>query len=155
MPLPTSELFNSTLHNRDTVDETDLDQWDPPPPYSNSQSPSSDTYTSNLVDVVHGRRLRSHLRDQRHRMEEYRSRKTLRGVRQATLALERLEFEGWLRVKEHIDNDSCGTSYVEGVMGRHYLQWTAWHTYSLHEEVQALSEGRDAYDALFNSRYSM
>ncbi|KAF7977560.1 hypothetical protein HWV62_3358 [Athelia sp. TMB] len=153
-PLPTSSLFHSTLHGRDTVDETDLDQWDHPPPYSNSQTPSSDTYAMNLVDVVHGRRLRAHLQDQRHRMEGYRSRKTIRGVHQATLALERQVFEGWARAKEQTTGAACGTSHLEGLMGKHYLQWTARWTYSLHEEVQALAKGREAYETLFNSRFN-
>lgn len=152
-PLPTSDLFLSTLLEDDAVDESELDQWDIPPPYTNSQT-SSSAYALNLVDVVHGRHLRNHLKDGMQRMEAYRSRKTLRGVRQLTLAMERTELERWTRVMKHTHDTKCDNAYLSGAMAMHYLQWIARRTYSLREEVQALSEGRDGYEALFNSRYT-
>lgn len=87
-------------------------------------------------------------------MEIHQAYKTFHGVRQATLAMERTELEVWNTVLKHIDDDECDPLYVSGVMARHFLQWTARRAYSLHEEVQALTEGREAYKALFNSRYN-
>lgn len=151
--LPTSDLFLSALQDDGDVDESGLDQWDLPPPYAKSHELSSSTYTVNLVDVVHGRRMRNDLKEGRDRMEAHRQRPRFHGVRQATLTLQRVELEGYEAAMKHIEEYGCDNSYMSGVMTRHFLQWSARRVYALHEEVQALSSGRDAYNKLYDSRY--
>ncbi|OAX32296.1 hypothetical protein K503DRAFT_670867, partial [Rhizopogon vinicolor AM-OR11-026] len=60
-PLPNSYLFHQSLTDSDLVDESDLSQWDNPPPYHSpplKDTPDEVRFTQNLLDVVHGRRLR-------------------------------------------------------------------------------------------------
>lgn len=93
--LPTSDLFVSAFRDDGSVDESGLDQWDLAPPYPTSQTSFTITYTSNLVDVVHGRRLRNVLKEGKERMDAYLSRARLYGVRKGTLAAEMEEIERW------------------------------------------------------------
>ncbi|KZP07626.1 hypothetical protein FIBSPDRAFT_965463 [Athelia psychrophila] len=104
-PLPSSDLFLSTLHDDGTVDESDLDHWDLPPPYTRSQTLSSSAYAINLVDVVHGRNLRRHRKEGRDRMEDYRSRKNLKGARQTILAMEKGEIDKYNSVLKHTEEN--------------------------------------------------
>lgn len=152
-PLPISDLFLSALQDDGDVDESGLDQWDLPPPYANSQELSSSNYAVNLVDVVHGRHMRADLKEGRHRMEVHRQKPRFRGVRQATLTLERAAIEGYEAVTKLIEEYGCDSSYTSGLMTRHFLQWSARRVYDLHEEIQALTSGRDSYEKLYNSRY--
>lgn len=74
LPLPTSDLFQSVLQDADLVDESELDQWDQGPPYTvPSDQYFSPVYIDNLVDVMHGRQLREHRREQSKRVETARS----------------------------------------------------------------------------------
>jgi hypothetical protein len=60
-PLPSSYLFREALRSPDALDESGLNHWDNAPPYAPPQtkgSDDSDQYMANLIDVMHGRRLR-------------------------------------------------------------------------------------------------
>lgn len=155
-PLPSSDLFLSTLHNDGTVDESDLDHWDLPPPYTRSQTLSSSAYAINLVDVVHGRNLRRHRKEGRDRMEDYRSRKNLKGARQTILAMEKGEIDKYNSVLKHTEeNGESDMLYVGGAMAKVYLLWSARRAHTLHEEVEALNTGKDTYENLYHSRYTI
>ncbi|KAG2115639.1 hypothetical protein DEU56DRAFT_919353 [Suillus clintonianus] len=59
LPLPDSYLFHQSCAGSDLIDESDLSQWDQPPPYDHPvppDSPEEARFTENLVDVMHGRR---------------------------------------------------------------------------------------------------
>lgn len=60
-PLPTSYLFLEATRSADALDESELSVWDSLPPYD-APAPRNAfvdrTYTENLMDVMHGRRLR-------------------------------------------------------------------------------------------------
>ncbi|KAG2124875.1 hypothetical protein DEU56DRAFT_701763, partial [Suillus clintonianus] len=61
LPLPDSYLFHQSCAGSDLIDESDLSQWDQPPPYDHPvppDSPEEARFTENLVDVMHGRYLR-------------------------------------------------------------------------------------------------
>ncbi|KZP30976.1 hypothetical protein FIBSPDRAFT_883680 [Athelia psychrophila] len=123
-PLPSSNLFVSTLHDDGTVDESELDHWDLPPPYTRSQTLSSSAYTINLVDVVHGQNLRHHRREGRVRMEVYRSRQSLKGACQAILAMEKGEIDRYTSVLKDIEeNVESDMLYVGGMMAKVFLLW--------------------------------
>lgn len=152
-PLPTSDLFLSTLHDSDLVDESDLDHWDLPPPYPTSTSHNSELYTKNLMDVMHGRRLRIHCKEERRRMQESRS-KPVHALRSSLSALFKAQMMLWEQVLEQVEGDVCpGERGESGAMAYHHLQWSARRAMALHEELEAVAVGMDAYIKLFNSRY--
>ncbi|KAG2341307.1 hypothetical protein BDR05DRAFT_414140 [Suillus weaverae] len=61
LPLPDSFLFHQTCSGSELIDESDILQWDKPPPYDSPPPPNSpheDRFTRNLADVMHGRQRR-------------------------------------------------------------------------------------------------
>lgn len=98
----------------------------------------------NLVDAVHGQRMRHHLKEGSGRIEIHRQKPRLHRVRQATLALERAEIKRYEVVVKYIEDYRCDTWYVSGGMTMHFLQWSARRVYASDEEAQALISGRDA-----------
>ncbi|KAG2053168.1 hypothetical protein BDR06DRAFT_1054455 [Suillus hirtellus] len=59
LPLPNSSLFHQACSRLELIDESDVLQWEKPPPYDSppppSNSPDEDRFTHNLVDVMDGR----------------------------------------------------------------------------------------------------
>ncbi|KAG1722375.1 uncharacterized protein EDB91DRAFT_1028103, partial [Suillus paluster] len=50
-------LFRQSLAGSDLIDESDLSQWDKPPPYKYApplRTPDEERFTQNLLDVMHG-----------------------------------------------------------------------------------------------------
>lgn len=152
-PLPTSDLFLSTLHDPNLVDESDIDHWDRPPPYPTSTSHDSELYTKNLIDVMHGRRLRIHCKEERRRMQESRT-EPVRALRSSLSALFEAQMMLWEQALEQVGGGIYPNEReTSGAMARHYLQWSARRAMALHEELEAVAVGMDAYTKLFNSRY--
>ncbi|KAG2096304.1 uncharacterized protein F5147DRAFT_656619 [Suillus discolor] len=61
LPLPNSSLFHQACSGSELIDESDVLQWEKPPPYDSPpppNSPDEDRFTRNLVDVMHGRQYR-------------------------------------------------------------------------------------------------
>ncbi|KAG1851784.1 hypothetical protein C8R48DRAFT_777738 [Suillus tomentosus] len=61
LPLPDSFLFQQAYSGSELIDESDVFQWDKPPPYDSPPPPNSPheaRFTRNLVDVMHGRQCR-------------------------------------------------------------------------------------------------
>lgn len=76
LPLPDSYLFHQYYAGSDLIDESDLSQWDKPPPYDHPvppDSPEEARFTENLVDVMHGRYLRIQREACGHRADMYKA----------------------------------------------------------------------------------
>ncbi|KAG2048173.1 hypothetical protein BDR06DRAFT_1013291 [Suillus hirtellus] len=61
LPLPNSSLFHQACSGSELIDESDVLQWEKPPPYDSPpppNSPDEDRFTRNLADVMHGRQYR-------------------------------------------------------------------------------------------------
>ncbi|KAF7976361.1 hypothetical protein HWV62_6915 [Athelia sp. TMB] len=152
-PLPSSDLFRSALLDTGLVDESQLDQWDLTPPYPISPSQQFSTlYVTNLIDVMHGRRLREYRRDETRRIARFHT-SHLRTFRKSVSDLLAVEVEVWNQV-QHWREGAGGLDEggVHSIMANHFLQWTARRAKSLHEELEALKGGRDIYVSLMNSR---
>ncbi|KAF7976984.1 hypothetical protein HWV62_5071 [Athelia sp. TMB] len=151
--LPTSDLFLSTLHDTDLVDEADLDHWDHLPPYS----PPSDRifttlYISNLIDVMHGRRLRAHREEERHRVETSQS-LDLRAVKRMISGLLKAEMKEWDRGQQWLEKEGeFNNGDVCMTMANHFVQWSARRAKALHEQLEALGEGIETYYTLMHTR---
>ncbi|KAF7977847.1 hypothetical protein HWV62_2603, partial [Athelia sp. TMB] len=153
-PLPTSELFQSVLHDTDVVDESELAQWDRIPPYHIADQQFSALYISNLVDVMHGRRMREHQRAvENHRRETRRSEPIdVHALRKTLSSLLRVEMNIWEESKRWIEeNNHIEHTEVCYIMANHYLQWSARRARSLHEEQTVLGQGVEAYINFINS----
>ncbi|KAG1724985.1 hypothetical protein EDB19DRAFT_1833967 [Suillus lakei] len=74
LPLPDSYLFGQSLVGSNLIDESDLLQWDKPPPYdfpNPPDLPEEERLTHNIVDVMHGCHLRIERDSCAHRMAMY------------------------------------------------------------------------------------
>lgn len=86
-------------------------------------------------------------------MQESRS-KPVRALRSSLLALFGAQIMLWEQVLEQVEGDICpGEREESSAMAYHYLQWSARRAMALHEELEAVAVGMDAYIKLFNSRY--
>lgn len=136
------------------MDESHLDQWDRTPPYPiPSDHQFSPLYITNLIDVMHGRRLREHRKEQALRMEMLQS-TTLRELKRSISRVFDEEMETWRRVQGWVESD--GHSLGQGVhffMADHYMQWVARRAKALYDELEALMAGRNAHNTLINSRH--
>ena len=142
LPLPTTTLFHEALQNE--LDETELSQWDLLQTYlSPSVSQNSDIYNTNLVDVLHGCRLRIQKDEATARFKIFRNH-GLRGsiVREAQLVLSE-----WEAVGSALRNLKGGTCHH--TMAHHLLQWKSRKLYVLRKDWDALELGGDVYAAQY------
>jgi hypothetical protein len=126
-PLPVSAtLFLEALASCDNLDESELDQWDSPPPYHPSvdptDTPSEMHYTDRLIEVMHGRRLR-----QQREMDQRRARMLQkvpreRGCEQIKHDLKVALCE-WNHLDEYLHTYRAGDREVK--MAKHLLHWRA------------------------------
>jgi len=146
-PLPSSELFIEALRNPGALDESELDYWDQEPPYTyQPNSVEGDQYTINLVDVMHGRRLR-----QAHQQEDARiagvEAGDTKGVRDGMQADLKAAARNWKRVRDavHCECDGMECDCRESRMARHWMQWQARAVYYLHGDLKALTMGTHVF----------
>jgi hypothetical protein len=145
LPLPTTSLFREALQNE--LDETELSQWDLLQTYlSPGLSQNSDIYNANLVDVLHGRRLRIQKDEATVRFKIFRNggRDGLRGsiVEEAQSVLTQ-----WEAVESALENLEGGTCHH--TMAHHLLQWKSRKLLVLRKDWDALELGGDAYAAQY------
>lgn len=89
-------------------------------------------------------------------MDVYRSCQSLKGARQAILAKLKGEMNRYNGALKHIeDNGEPDMLHMGGVMAKVFLLWSARRAHTLYEEIEALNTGRDAYEKLYHSRYSI
>jgi hypothetical protein len=119
-------LFLKALASCDNLDESDLDQWDSPPPYPPSvtptDTPSEMRFTERLIEVMHGRRLR-----QQREMDQRRARMLQevpheRGCGQIKQDLQ-VAWCKWKHLDEYLHTYRAGDREVK--MAKHLLQWHA------------------------------
>lgn len=89
-------------------------------------------------------------------MEAYRSHKSLKEARQAILAMEKREIDKYNSVFKDVEGyGESDMLCVDAAMTKVYLLWSARRAHTFHEEIEALNTGRDAYEKLYHSRYSI
>ncbi|KAF7972324.1 hypothetical protein HWV62_18426 [Athelia sp. TMB] len=153
-PLPASDLFQQAARDPDAVDESDLPVWDHAPPYASAPPPETEEearFTRNLVDVMHGRRLRVSKVRRRARMEV--------GMR---IAVGELREMLAVQLREHLDNwmelDALVGEYEDCerhlMMAQNLLQWSARETLQLRVELEAARGGLQSYTDLYHSYYT-
>jgi hypothetical protein len=145
LPLPATSLFREALQNE--LDETELSQWDLLQTcLSPGLSQNSDIYNANLVDVLHGRRLRIQKDEATVRFKIFRNggRDGLRGsiVEEAQSVLTQ-----WEAVESALGNLEGGTCHH--TMAHHLLQWKSRKLRVLRKDWDALELGGDAYAAQY------
>jgi hypothetical protein len=145
LPLPASTLFHEALQNE--LDETELSQWDLLQTYlSPSLSQNSDIYNANLVDVLHGRRLRIQKDEATARFKIFQNHglDTLRAsiVEEAQLVLK--EWEAFGSALRNLEGGTC-----HHTMAHHLLQWKSRKLYVLRKDWDTLELGGDAYAAQY------
>jgi hypothetical protein len=143
--LPATTLFRDALRNE--LDETELPQWDLLQTYlSPGLSQNSEIYIANLVDVLHGRRLRIEKDEATARFETFRDhgRDGLRGsiIEEAQLVLTEWEAVGSMLGK--LEGGTC-----HHTMAQHLLQWKSRKLCDLRKDWDALDLGGDAYAAQY------
>jgi len=137
LPNPNSYFFAQALSSADNLDESDLWRWDLEPPYIASPSDVlSEEYTENLIEVMHGRRLRQQQeRDQARGAElvgmSHRER------REAILVELKAVLESWQRLDSFLPE--YRGSVREVFMAKHLMRWrarTVCHLKELWEGIQ-------------------
>lgn len=126
LPLPeASPLFQQALESADNLDESDFDQWDEDPPYPHQpyvETPAEKRFTSRLLEVMHGRRLRQMVERNMARRQEYLTQSTrawLKGLRR-----EREDaLDAYKRLSAFLPGYHAGPR--ELAMAEHLLQWRA------------------------------
>ena len=147
-PLPDSYLFHESLAGSDFIDESDLSQWDNPPPYHSpppQDTPDEVRFTQNLLDVVHGCRLRLERESYARRAAIYKA----GGIAQAQKAVQEAR-KGVIQVCHW---DELHTAYVSNlqpcmrhkVMAECYLQWQARTLLNYLCEEHVLTAGKNPY----------
>jgi len=129
------------------VDESDLSQWDNPPPYHSpplKDTPDEVRFMQNLLDVVHGRRL--HLE-----RESYARRAAIckaEGIAQAQKAVQEawkgvIQVCHWDKLHMYVSNLQACTRHK--VMAECYLQWQARAFLNYLCEEDMLTAGKNPY----------
>jgi hypothetical protein len=145
LPLPNSFLFNQALAGSNLIDESDLSQWDDPPPYSSpppSDTPDEARFTRNLIDVMHGR----HCRLEKERRARYAQ---IFGARDTSLiwgeiwAAEMKLIGTWDELYEYV-------LHMEGCerhkkMAECYMRRQAREILNYHCEADLLAQGQNPY----------
>lgn len=77
----------------------------------------------------------------------------LRALKQLVSDLLKAEMETWERLQQWLEIDGdLGGKGVCFVMTEHFIQWSARRAKALHEELDTLRGGRDAYISLMQLR---
>lgn len=152
-PLPISDLFNLSVNDADALDESDLPVWDHPPPYTSLPPPATadeDRFTENIVDVMHGRRLRQSRKKEKERMDRC-MRSDVEDVRQMLKHLLQADRDAW--VEANVLVESFVGCERHRLMAENYLQWSARCVHGLSIELQAVLAGMSFYRDLYCTRY--
>ncbi|KAG1729201.1 uncharacterized protein EDB91DRAFT_1085813 [Suillus paluster] len=145
LPLPNSFLFHQALRGSHLIDESDLPQWDKPPPYTSTpppDTPAEAQFTRNLVDVMHGRRLRLEregvvVRGRKFEIGE------IGAGRGALREVERRLLDEWEWGKEFVKSgDICERHRI---MAECWRQWQARRIFRYRQEADSLDAGRNPY----------
>jgi hypothetical protein len=142
LPLPTTTLFFEAF--RGELDESELPQWDLLETYTSPRdqlTQFSHMYTKNLIQVMHGRRLRLQQEDAAVRFAIYRD-KGLGELRSSIVEEARSVLQEWRVIEGVLGNFKEGSCYHE--MAQHILQWKSKKFCELRGELDALDAGGDA-----------
>ncbi|KAG2737949.1 hypothetical protein P692DRAFT_20759993, partial [Suillus brevipes Sb2] len=145
LPLPDSYLFRQSCAGSDLIDESDLTQWDQPPPYNYPappDSPEEARFTENLVDVMHGRYLRIRRESRTNRAAMYMAGETSRilmEIREAEKGL----VAGWDGLRVRVANlQGCSRHKL---VAECYLQGVARAILDYRREEDWLATGKNPY----------
>jgi hypothetical protein len=132
LPLPNTYLFLEAYKSADNLDESDLGQWDLDPPYDllrvPEDTPSEERFTVNLVDVMHGRRLRQE-EEEKDRWNNQRG----PNVRENILQEIGPALERWQSLARYLKTYQATSREVR--MAEHLLQWRARKIHWLYKEL--------------------
>ncbi|KAG0701324.1 hypothetical protein DFH29DRAFT_927287 [Suillus ampliporus] len=148
LPLPNSFLFHQALSGSPLIDESDLPQWDKPPPYDSPpppDTPDEAQFTRNLVDVMHGRRLRME-REACARRAVMFERGEIRALREVVREGEERVMGEWGLDKVGVGGDGCvGVCERHRVMAECYRQWQARRMVKYRREAELLAARQNPY----------
>jgi hypothetical protein len=145
LPLPATTLFHEAVQNE--LDETELPQWDLLQTYlSPGHSQNSDIYNANIVDVLHGRRLRIQKDEATARFKIFRN-NGRDGLHSSIVEEAQLVLTEWEAVGSALRNLEGGTCHH--TMAHHLLQWKSRKLCVLRKDWEALELGGDAYTAQY------
>lgn len=145
LALPNSYLFHQSLAGSDLIDESDLSQWDKPPPYQFApppRTPDEDRFTQNLLDVMHGRQLRQ-LRESCARRAVRFNAGDIAGILKEIRAAQKHLIDGWIGLDARITTLQECTR--EKVMAKCYQQWQARKILNYQQEESLLASGENPY----------
>jgi hypothetical protein len=147
LPLPNSYLFHQSLAGSNLIDESDLLQWDKPPPYNfpnPPDSPEEERFTQNLVDVMHGRYLRVERESCAHRTAMYsmgESDRLLKEIRDMQKSLS----AGWNELHTCVSRLQASVTRRHKIMAECYCQWVARRIVNYQTEKDLLITGKNPY----------
>ena len=148
-PQPTSHLFLEALQGTDSLDESELPDWDKDPPYSQpepSDTPEENRFTKNLMDVMAGRRMKVTNEAKTHHAQHYQV-----GEREELIvdvhAMAVSTFRQWVQLKDIIE--SCRLCR-HAKMAKSVLQWRAFLVCSYLNKVHWLEMDKNPYDGLLS-----
>jgi hypothetical protein len=149
LPLPSTKLFREAL--RGELDETELPPWDILQAYHSPAntplvSQNSDTYTTNLIDVMHGRRLRIQKEEATARFKIFQE-VGHSGLRGKVIEEAQLVLKEWKAIGLVIGKLEEGTCHH--AMAQHLSQWKSRKLCELQKDCEALDLGGDAYVAQY------
>jgi hypothetical protein len=133
IPFPNTRLFQEALQSADTMDESELPQYELDPPYMPPSYPTDaerdQDYTDEMIQVLRGRLMR-----ERQKFEDLRMR---------TSSQERLRRERQNELVTLLGKWEALNTYMEGYragqremkMALHLLHWRAYLVYKLASEV--------------------
>jgi len=138
LPLPDSFLFLETLAGSESIDESDLPQWDKAPPYDSPpppDTPDEAQFTRNLADVMHGRNLRIERESCARRAHMFEMGEILALQKEVQEAEKKL-VDGWDKLDECVS--SMQACERHRVMAECYRQWQARMIFKYRQEVDDL-----------------
>ncbi|KAH7903391.1 hypothetical protein BJ138DRAFT_1168197 [Hygrophoropsis aurantiaca] len=146
-PYPDTHLFHEALRSADAVDESDLSQWDADPPYHYPvplDTPAEARFTANIVDVMHGRRLRQErcARMDRAKVWGEEGKAQLCAILKDEIIKQFAQWEALEAKINELDKSVCERHMV---MARHLLQWKARALYCRRQEFSFIQMNIDPY----------
>jgi hypothetical protein len=143
--LPDSLLFHQALAGSDLIDESDLSQWDKPPPYHSPpppNNPEEDHFTNNLVDVMHGRHLRTE-KEHCARYAQMFKAGEVSVIQGEIQAAEMKLMNNWDGLNEYVSHmEGCGRHRV---MAECYVRWRARKIFNYRHELDLLARAQNPY----------
>lgn len=145
LPLPNSSLFHQACSGSELIDESDVLQWEKPPPYDSPpppNSPDEDRFTRNLADVMHGRQYRLE-QETRARHAQIFATANAEVILQDIQAAERTLMGKWNELNEYVLHmQSCERHRV---MAGCYVQWQARKIFNYRREADLIIRGLNPY----------